>query len=956
MSNQPEPNSTTTVPGFDLRLCEQEAIHVPGAIQPHGAMLAALADGLLVTHASANLRGFLDHDAEAALGRPLAKVIGEAASRVVHDAVPRDGSALGQIHTLNGPDGPLELRAFLSGRHICLDINPNRRDPGERSPVILAQSMLETFKHTGTRGELCELAVVGLKAISGFDRVMAYRFHDDGHGEVIAEARVAQLPPFLGLHYPAGDVPPQARRLYLRQRVGAIADSSYHPVSLLIDPALDDGIPLDLTHSSLRSVSPLHREYMRNMGTAASLTIGLTHGADLWGMLVCHHQKPRIAGSELRVVADVIGQVVSLLLDSLGEAEAYAQRFKRNSILRKLDNRLEEPVPLQQSLAAGEAELLDVVDAAGAVIRLAGKLFCLGRTPPPIAAERALLSLHPLAAGAVMAINDLGRRYPDLADCTMEGSGALLLPLAKNTDDAILWFRPELARTVTWGGDPAEHGARDIATGRISPRASFAAWKEVVNGLAAPWTETDVALAREVRSVIGAAVAFHTKADLVRLRHYDPLTGLPNRSLLEDWLRDDGRDPDAAAALLFLDLDGFKAVNDTLGHPAGDALLIEVARRVLLAAAPSNLAARLGGDEFVVFCPGSGRDAATALAERVRLAIENPIEVAGRPCHVSSSIGIAVAGEIGGLDLIRAADMAMYAAKQAGGNRAVLFEASLFDRATRQFELEQEMREALSLGDQFVLLYQPLFAVTAGTKRLAGFEALIRWRHPRHGWISPAQFIPLAEKSGLILPLGDWVLATALRQGQVLRRAHPNADLVMNVNVSALQLPQSAYGLGIAGALEAEGYPPGALCLEIVESLLADAEAATVLADIRKTGVQVAIDDFGVGYSSLSYLRRLQVDKVKIDRSFLLDIEGDQHGVGFISAVIALAHAAGKPVVFEGIETQAQFDIALATGADMVQGFFFAPPLSANAAEDLVAQYCLLEANRTSTRLPDKSF
>jgi diguanylate cyclase (GGDEF)-like protein len=931
-------------------LCEREAIHVPGAIQPHGALLGALSAGLVVTHASANLQAILGQSAEAALGRPLAEVIGEAACHAVQIGMPQDGSALGSIHTLNGPDGPLELRAFLSGCYICLDIYPNRRDPGERSPIVLAQSMLETFKHTVTRGELCDLAVVGLKAISGFDRVMAYRFHEDGHGEVIAEARSAQLPPFLGLHYPAGDVPPQARQLYLRQRVGAIADSSYQPVPLLIDRQVDDGA-LDLTHSCLRSVSPLHREYMRNMGTAASLTIALTHGPKLWGMLVCHHLKPKIAGAELRVVADVIGQVVSLLLDSLGESEAYAERFKRNSILRMLDSRLELPVPLQQSLVEAEAELLGVVDAAGAVVRLSSKLFSLGRTPPPAAAEHALETLHPLAAGAALAINDLGRQYPGLADCTADGSGALLLPLAKNSDDAILWFRPELSRTVTWGGDPADHGIRDLATGRISPRASFAAWKEVVNGLSAPWSETDLALAREVRCVIESAVLLRTKADLARLRHYDPLTGLPNRSLLEDRLRDDERDPAAAAALLFLDLDGFKAVNDTLGHAAGDALLIEVARRLLLAAAPGNLAARLGGDEFVVFCPGSGRDEASALSERVRLAIESPIEVAGRPCHVSSSIGIAVANEIGGLDLIRAADMAMYAAKQAGGNRAVLFEASLFDRATRQFELEQEMREALSLGDQFVLLFQPLFSVTAGTRRLAGFEALVRWRHPRLGWISPAQFIPLAEKSGLILPLGDWVLAAALRQGKMLRQAHPNANLVMHVNVSALQLPQSAYGLGVAGALEAEGYPPGALCLEIMESLLADAEAAKVLAGIRETGVQVAIDDFGVGYSSLSYLRRLPVDMVKIDRSFLLDIEGDQHGVGFISAVIALAHAAGKPVVFEGIETQAQFDIALATGADMVQGFFFAPALSANAAEDLVAQYGHIDASRTSRLL-----
>ncbi|MFL5282275.1 MAG: EAL domain-containing protein [Rhodopila sp.] len=830
-----------------------------------------------------------------------------------------------------------------------MDIDPTRRNLQEKSPVILAQSILGTFKHTTTRAELCELAVVGLRTISGFDRVMAYRFHKDGHGEVIAEARAARLALYLGLHYPASDVPPQARRLYLRQRVGAIADSSYQPVPLLVDPALDDGVPLDLTHSGLRSVSPLHREYMRNMNTAASLTIALAHGSHLWGMLVCHHTTPRIAGPELRAIADVIGQVVSLLIDSLGEAEVYVQRFKRSSTLRALANRLEGSVPLRQSLVAAEAELLDVVDAAGAVIRLSGTIFCLGRTPPPSATEAALVTLYPLVDGAVLAINGLGRRFPDLAECTMEGSGTLLLPLAKDSDDAILWFRPELSRTVTWGGNPAEHGTTDLATGRISPRASFAAWKEVVTGLAAAWTDADIALACEVRNAIEAAVTQRVKADLARLRHYDSLTGLPNRSLLEERLRDERRDPGAASALLFLDLDGFKAVNDTLGHGAGDALLIEIARRLLQAAMPGNLVARLGGDEFVVLCPEFGREAAAALAERIRLAIETPIDVAGRLCHVSSSIGIAVSGETGSLDLIRAADMAMYAAKQAGGNRAVLFEASLFDRATRQFELEQDMREALRLGDQFVLLYQPLFGVSGGSKRLAGFEALIRWRHPRHGWISPAQFLPTAEKSGLILPLGDWVLATALREGNALRLAHPNANLVMHVNILASHLSQSAYSLSIAGALEAEGYPPGALCLEIVESLLADAEAAAVLTDIRKTGVQVAISDFNVSYSSLSHLRRLPVDKVKIDRSFLLDIEGDPHGVGFISAGIILAHDAGKLVVFEGIEIQAQFDIALAAGADLVQGFFLAPALSANAAEDLVAQYSQMDASRTST-------
>jgi diguanylate cyclase (GGDEF)-like protein/PAS domain S-box-containing protein len=940
-------------PGSGPSLCAQEPIHSPGAIQPHGAMLAVLAESLLVTHASANLAALLGRPADSVLGRRLAEVIGEAACRALNTAMPRDGALPLQVHILARPDGgALDLRTYRSGRHICIDIEPIRREPQERSSIILAQSILETFKHTATCAELCEFAVVGLRAISGFDRVMAYRFHEDGHGEVIAEARAAQLEPYLGLHYPASDVPPQARRLYLTQRVGAIADSDYRPVPLLVDPVMDDGTSLDLTHSCLRSVSPIHRAYMRNMKTAASLTIGLAHGSDLWGMLVCHHTQPRIASPELRAVADMVGQVVSLLLGSLGEAEVYAQRFRRHATLRALVDRLEQPTPLAQALAAGGAELIALTTAAGAIVRISGKFFCLGNTPPQPEAESALALLYLLANGNVLAVDDLGLRHPELARCTAEGSGALLLPLAQDTDDAILWFRPEQSRTVAWGGNPAEHGALDPVTKQLSPRASFAAWKEAVRGHSAPWTEADLTLARAVRSAVEAAVAQRTKADLAKLRHYDVLTGLPNRSLLEERLRDIRHEADRPTSLLFLDLDGFKAVNDTMGHAAGDALLIEVARRLLDAAGPDSLVARLGGDEFVVLCPGLDRGAIAVLGERVRLAIETPIETTGRPCNVFSSIGIAVADETGGLDLVRAADMAMYAAKQAGGNRAVVYEPSLFDRVSMRFELEQDMREALSRGDEFVLLYQPLFRIGSGTRRLAGFEALVRWQHPRHGWLSPGTFIPLAEKSGLILPLGDWVLATALRHGRAMRDAYPEANLIMNVNVSALQLPQSGYCSGIAGALEAEGYPPAALCLEVVESLLANATAATVLADVRKLGVTVAIDDFGIGYSSLSYLRRLPVDKVKLDRSFLEDMEGDPNGVRFVTAVVALAHAAGKPVVFEGIETMAQFHIALATGADMVQGFFFAPPLSANAAAELVAQRRQLDARQPSVVPP----
>jgi diguanylate cyclase (GGDEF)-like protein len=935
MSAGQESGTKATPAASDVATCEREPIHAPGAIQPHGAVLAALVDDRIVTHASANLATILGRPAGSVLGRPLGEAVGEAACRVLQAAGPRDGTVPVQAYSLPAPDGgTLNLHAHRSGRHILIDIEPIRPKSGTGTPVTLAQSVLETFSLAATRADLCDLAVRGLRSITGYDRVMAYRFGEGGHGEVIAEACAPQLEPYLGLRYPATDIPSQARRLYLRHRVGAIADSSYQPVPLLVDPTRDDGTPLDLTHSAMRSVSPYHLEYMRNMKTAASLTIGLAQGQDLWGMLVCHHGTPRIAGPELRAVAEMIGQVVSLLIASLGESEEYVQRFERIATLRALIDRLAAAVPLPDALTAAKDDLLGLVEAEGALVRLSGKVVRLGRTPPLSDAQQALALLLSEAGGDVLALDDLGLRYPELGSCRKLGSGVLLLPLAPDTDDAILWFRPELSRTVTWGGNPAAH-AVDPVTASIAPRVSFAAWKEIVKGHSAPWVKADLALARDLRGVMAAELARRTKADLARLRHYDPLTGLPNRRLLEDWLAEAQREAGTDTAVLFLDIDRFKAVNDMMGHAAGDALLVEVARRLRAAACPGSKPARLGGDEFIVLCRGLDRDAVAELGERIRQAMEAPVQIAGRLCHVSTSIGIAVAGQSGGLDLIQAADMAMYVAKRHGGNRAKVFELSLYDHAAHEFELDRDLREALSTGDRFRLLYQPMFGIAGGPRKLAGFEALLRWRRPRLGWLAPESFIPQAEASGLILPLGEWILSKALREGR--RLASQDSGLSLAVNFSALQLAQPGFCSGLAELLQAEGFPPDRLCVEVTESMLTDAAISCALADVRTLGVKVAIDDFGMGYSSLSCLRRLPVDVVKLDRNFVKDVDGDPRGADFVGAVIAVAHAAGMSVVVEGIETQAQFDIAATAGADVVQGFLFAPPLSATAAAELAA-------------------
>ncbi|TLU72086.1 bifunctional diguanylate cyclase/phosphodiesterase [Lichenicoccus roseus] len=925
----------------ELSECDREPIHIPGAIQPHGALLAASEDDWRISHASANLSEVLGLDAHAMLGRPLRDAVQELAfgslAAASGEALSHDNVNLGHLNTLTRADGVLlHLQAHRSGSHVCVNIEPLPLAP-EATPAITAVlPALESFRAATSCKEVCTLAVRALRKLTGYDRVMAYRFAAKGDGEIIAELHRPGDEPYLGLHYPAADIPVQARRLIMLQRVGMIADTSYRPVALLVDPSLSDVAPLDLTYSALRSVSPLHCEYLRNMHVGACLTVALVHHDRLWGMLVCQHATPRTSGPELRAVVDMIGKVVSLLLASLGEAEAHADRLQRQELLNSLGARMESRMPLLQALAEPGADLLRCMAASGAVVRMSGRTMCVGMVPEADVAELMLSTMLNRAAGEVLAYDDLGLRQADFPAGTADTAGALLLPLGQASGDAILWLRPEMLHTVVWAGEPGRHAITDTETGRLSPRGSFAAWKEIVRNRSRCWSDGDLATARQLGAVVAAAAARRTEAELALLRYYDPLTRLANRSLLQQRLDVPDREGRPATALVFLDLDRFKAVNDTLGHDAGDTLLIEVAARLLAISGPVHLVTRLGGDEFVVLCYGLRQEAVVHLVEQMRQAIMTPFEIMGRSCHISASIGIVLAKQAGGLNLVRAADMAMYSAKQAGGNRGVMYESALFDKAAQQFAIEADMRDALREGDQFVLLYQPLFRLGAGRSVLAGFEALLRWRHPVRGWLSPALFIPVAEESELILPLGEWVMEQALRQGRAFHAASPGAGLVMNVNVSALQLTQAGFCSGLAGVIEAEGLDAGQLCLEITESMLTGAGASTVLAEARELGVQVAIDDFGIGYSSLSYLRRLPVDVVKLDRSFLEDVGGGSSGEAFVVAVIALAHAAGKPVVFEGIETQDQKDIARRAGADMVQGFFFAPPLSANAALELV--------------------
>jgi diguanylate cyclase (GGDEF)-like protein len=426
------------------------------------------------------------------------------------------------------------------------------------------------------------------------------------------------------------------------------------------------------------------------------------------------------------------------------------------------------------------------------------------------------------------------------------------------------------------------------------------------------------------------------------MAHFDQLTGLPNRALFSEKARDALLRASAEGerlALMFIDLDNFKLVNDTRGHAAGDALLVEAARRAQTALEPGDLLARLGGDEFVAIIERPpGRAELSRRADRLIRALSEPIAVAGNVFHIGASVGVAIFPEHGlsAEDLMKSADAAMYKAKEAGKNQHVFFASSMHEALSRRLRMETLLRQAFANGE-FRLVWQPQIGLAS--RELEGFEALARWRNEELGDVPPSEFVPLAESSGLIEPFGQWVFENACAQ-IALWRAEGLSPPRVAFNLSALQLRQPDLEAKLQATLGRHGLLPNAFEAEITESsLIADPDrAAELLRGLRANGMHVAVDDFGVGYSSLSYLTRFEIDALKIDRIFVEQIGSNRQAEGVIEAIASLAAAFGARVVAEGVERAEQADWLAGTGCELAQGYFFSRPLEADAAAELMRQ------------------
>jgi diguanylate cyclase (GGDEF)-like protein/PAS domain S-box-containing protein len=430
------------------------------------------------------------------------------------------------------------------------------------------------------------------------------------------------------------------------------------------------------------------------------------------------------------------------------------------------------------------------------------------------------------------------------------------------------------------------------------------------------------------------------EVELERLALYDPLTGLPNRALFGDRLRQvlTRRERQSATAVYFLDLDRFKRINDSLGHGAGDEVLREVAERLSAVVRPEDTVARFGGDEFTILCESVGGVLeAVSIADRLQRPLRQPLRAGGAELRLSASIGVALveATDNGdGQHLIEDADAAMYRAKERGGARTELFDSAMRDNAVRAMRIEQELQRALEQGE-LRLYFQP--SVDLSTGQVVGAEALVRWEHPKRGLIVPDRFLHVAEETGLIVPLGEWVVRETCQRLAGWQSRPETAHLHLSVNLSARELTHPDVVSSVLGCVRESGIDPRSLTIEVTESTaMADGDTGfRALRDLSSEGIRVAIDDFGTGYSSLEQLRRMPVDIVKVDRSFVGGMAGDSTDREIVAAVVGMGRALKLCVVAEGIETPEQADALRELGCDIGQGYLYAKPLPAEAMEEL---------------------
>jgi diguanylate cyclase (GGDEF)-like protein len=823
---------------------------------------------------------------------------------------------------------PMLIASHSAGPVAVMELEPCVPEPHQFAFADRV-SFLQGLAQSSTAESAAGLLMDTITDITEFDRVMLYRFLPDWHGEVIAERLKPGVQGYLGLRFPAGDIPANARRLYLINWQRVIADVHAETVPLL---ALPDSPAIDLSFAQFRAVHPVHLQYLSNLGVEASFSVSIIVAGKLWGLIACHHLAPKILSLHRRQLCEEVARTAALHMTGMEQFRLEQARARFREDLAGILGALRAQPGDKRSIVPQLGQLARVFRAQGIVAQLDGQDFHSGSIPDEISLSALRNSLETYDRSRIAARNTISpvlAKYPALL---RYASGSLYIPL---TGEAfLLLLRPEQVETVRWAGKPQTGDAADMHA-QLTPRASFQAWTETVKGAAEPWDEAELEAAEKARELL---VGFLDQLQLEALALRDPLTGLANRAMFEKSLQEAIRlsiKDDTLSAVMMLDLDRFKAVNDTLGHAAGDELLIEVGNRLKGLLRARDTIARLGGDEFGIVAYDLQRleDAGRA-AERIIQEIHRPFTIGGHRVEIGVSIGVSMcpihAIEHG--ELLEDADLALYQAKSAGRNTFKSFTADMLTDSEQRDSVRHGLVGAMESG-ALSLVYQPIIHAT--TRTLHGFEAFARWQHPTKGYLVARDFLPVVEQCQLLSEFADWGIREVLQQGKLwMRKALPLVPI--SVNLTARQFV-SLDLVGLCSSLSRE-IDVGLewLRFDLDETALQTdfGRVAAKIAALSQLGVLISIDHFGQGLIPLNRLGDIKFNHLKLAGKFFEPSRDNTRNDLLVAIVHELGRVLHVSIVASQIETELMEERAQAAGIEYLQGYRISRELSADGAEE----------------------
>ena len=919
--------------------CKSAILQNLGEVQPNGVLVAVHSENNRIEYCSANSAELLDIEPSNLLGQTGGEWMPEnwlrLAALASREGVP-DCRDFAGSH-------PLVVIGHRQGAHRIFEFERAGTAPGHWWNHAARTRFVTDLSAVHTVEQCREFLVSQGFDRSGYDRVMMYRFLPDWHGEVVHERCRPGVGGFLGLRFPATDIPPNARQLFTLNWQRAIVDVDSEPSPVL---KWNENVqPLDLTYSTLRSAHPAHIQYLKNMGVQASLTLSMVVSGKLWGLIACHHLSSRALPIEDRLTFEEMARLVSLhLTNLLGLIDQQMGADMRQQLSRLQGAMSAAGDDAGPALAQSLGKVRQTFGAGGAWLRFEGKDFFTGRVPDKLSLAPLRDFLDRFPREQVSHYDALPQPLQSYRALAANASGVLFIPLG--SADFVALVRPEVIETVNWAGKP--QAPEDNPARPLTPRNSFAVWSQRLRNTAEPWTATELEFAEKVRIDIQLFLA---TARLEQIALHDPLTGLANRLLFERRLQQEVRNSitrSSAFAVYMIDLDRFKQVNDTLGHAAGDQVLTEIAARLMGAVRSADTVARLGGDEFAILQTGlDNRTGATSLAEKIVQLASRPYTILGQTVEIGVSVGISIypSDTVEERELLEYADLALYQVKRSGRNAYSMYAPDM--RVAESRGVDGELLARALLGNEFRLRYQPI--VDARSGELRGLEAFLRWHRPGLAELRAGEFMEQVEQKRLGQAVGEWVMDAVFSQYQQwLSEGLATVPITINIGTDQFVTQDLLGQIERLGAIYETGWQW--LRLDIKEqAVLADVgHAVRKLESLRDAGVGANLDNFGRGFVPLGYLTRLPFLGIKLDAVLFEEGSGRHHFNALFNVVQSIAQVFGAQLAVTRIDSVEMLETLKNQRIDLLQGYAIARPAEAADA----AQWLLKPERITDVATP----